>query len=69
MRTFTLLIVITFCLVGYSHDSQSAAEAKDVADTIYTNGTIYTVNEAQPWVEAVAIKQEAGALGSGRAAR
>jgi predicted amidohydrolase YtcJ len=27
-----------------------------VADTVYTNGRIYTVNEAQPWVEAVAIK-------------
>ena len=29
---------------------------KETADTIYTNGKIYTVNEAQPWVEAVAIK-------------
>jgi predicted amidohydrolase YtcJ len=27
-----------------------------VADTVYTNGKIYTVNEGQPWVEAVAIK-------------
>ena len=26
------------------------------ADTVYTNGKIYTVNEAKPWVEAVAIK-------------
>jgi predicted amidohydrolase YtcJ len=26
------------------------------ADTVYTNGRIYTVNEAQPWAEAVAIK-------------
>ena len=28
----------------------------DMADTIYTNGRIYTVNEAQPWAEAVAIR-------------
>ena len=28
----------------------------DVADTVYTNGKIYTVNSAQPWAEAVAIK-------------
>jgi len=28
----------------------------DVADTVYTNGTIYTVNEDQPWAEAVAIR-------------
>jgi len=27
-----------------------------VADTVYTNGKIYTVDEAQPWVDAVAIK-------------
>lgn len=27
-----------------------------IADTIYTNGKIYTVNGVQPWVEAVAIK-------------
>lgn len=29
---------------------------KESADTIYTNGKIYTVNETQPWAEAVAIK-------------
>jgi predicted amidohydrolase YtcJ len=29
---------------------------KETADTIYTNGKIYTVNKTQPWVEAVAIK-------------
>ncbi|MBW2398381.1 MAG: amidohydrolase [Deltaproteobacteria bacterium] len=28
----------------------------EVADSVYTNGRIYTVNEAQPWAEAVAIK-------------
>ena len=29
---------------------------EDAADTVYTNGRIYIVNEAQPWAEAVAIK-------------
>ena len=29
------------------------------ADVVYRNGRIYTVNEAQPWVEAVAIKDGA----------
>ncbi len=28
----------------------------DVADTVYTNGRTYTVDEAQPWAEAVVIK-------------
>ena len=27
-----------------------------VADTVFKNGRIYTVNEIQPWVEALAIK-------------
>jgi predicted amidohydrolase YtcJ len=31
------------------------AQSQD-ADTVYTNGKIYTVNEAQPWAEAVAIE-------------
>ncbi len=36
--------------------SLACAQQGEVADTVYTNGRIYTVNEAQPWVEAVAIK-------------
>ena len=31
-------------------------QPKEMADTIYTNGKIYTVNETQLWAEAVAIK-------------
>jgi predicted amidohydrolase YtcJ len=35
----------------------SAESARDEsADAVYTNGRIYTVDEAQPWAEAVAIK-------------
>ncbi|WP_370980987.1 amidohydrolase [Agaribacterium sp. ZY112] len=33
-----------------------SALASDVADTIYTNGKIYTVNQQQVWAEAVAIR-------------
>ncbi len=36
--------------------SLACAQGGEVADAVYTNGKIYTVNEAQPWVEAVAIK-------------
>ena len=32
------------------------AAAGDAVDAIYTNGKIYTVNAAQPWAQAVAIK-------------
>ncbi len=61
MRTLTLLIVITTSIVGCSRDHRSAtatngARAAEAADTVYTNGTIYTVNDSQPWAAAVAIK-------------
>ena len=36
--------------------SVACAQPGEVADTVYSNGRIYTVNEAQSWVEAVAIK-------------
>jgi len=32
------------------------AAGQVIADTVYINGKIYTVNEAQPWVEAIAVK-------------
>jgi hypothetical protein len=32
-----------------------AENGKSAADTVYTNGKIYTVNEAQPWAEAIAM--------------
>lgn len=34
----------------------TACGQENVADVVYTNGRIYTVNEVQPWAEAVAIK-------------
>jgi predicted amidohydrolase YtcJ len=34
----------------------TAPAPAEVADAVYTDGRIYTVNEAQPWAEAVAIK-------------
>ena len=36
--------------------SLSAVAHAQTADSVYTNGKIYTVNEDDPWVEAVAIK-------------
>ena len=49
MKTlFSAIFAALFILTGCTQ--------KNVADAVYTNGKIYTVNEAQPWVEAVAIK-------------
>ena len=49
MKNFIRTTLITL-VIG------SAAHAANFADTVYTNGKIYTVNEAQPWADAVAIK-------------
>ena len=51
MKTKTLLLILI--LANFFACTKAP---KETADTIYTNGKIYTVNEAQPWVEAVAIK-------------
>jgi predicted amidohydrolase YtcJ len=51
--TRSFLAVSSALLLGACSPSGPSA---DVADVVYVNGRIYTVNEAQPWVEAVAIK-------------
>ena len=48
-----IFLVSFFALILQSCDSKEA----ETADTIYTNGKIYTVNETQLWAEAVAIKE------------
>lgn len=49
----TKLTLLLFALITAIACTEAPQET---ADTIYTNGKIYTVNEAQPWVEAIAIK-------------
>jgi len=57
MKTLTLLVAFTISLAACSPaDRPTAGSDDDAADTVYTNGRIYTVNDARPWVEAVAIK-------------
>ena len=59
MHTVKILILVPFAFALLSgcgeRTSDSGAESV-AADTVYSNGKIYTVNEAQPWAEAVAIK-------------
>ena len=50
MKTIVFLFCLTFSLFLLSCSSQ------DTADIIFTNGKVYTVNETQPWAEAVAVK-------------
>ncbi len=49
MKNFIRTTLVTLVI-------SSAAHAAELADSVYKNGKIYTVNEAQPWAEAVAIK-------------
>jgi predicted amidohydrolase YtcJ len=51
MSTRPFLALLTLVMACAAPEPSS-----DVADTVYTNGRIYTVNEVHPWVEAVAIK-------------
>ncbi|TVZ41641.1 hypothetical protein P886_0989 [Alteromonadaceae bacterium 2753L.S.0a.02] len=50
---------ISACSKSPSPTEQPAASAAKpgvVADTVFTNGKVYTVNDQQPWAEAVAVK-------------
>ena len=57
------LCVLPLAFVACAGCSKQAASttaahpALEVAETVYRNGKIYTVDEGRPWVEAVAIKE------------
>ena len=58
-KLIVLSVCVTLALAACGReDSTQGPEASTeiVADTVYTNGRIYTVDEARPWAEAVAIK-------------
>ena len=43
-----------FALTGFN--AANAISAIPEADTVFNGGKVYTVNDAQPWAEAVAVK-------------
>lgn len=54
MLLFMMLLVIG-SQVGFSLNLEE--EKKEIADTIFINGKIYTVEKQQPWAEAIAISK------------
>ena len=59
MKTKIVFILSTLALIACGQQAADVPEtqpATAAADTVYTNGRIYTVSESQPWAEAVAIK-------------
>ncbi|MEH6548349.1 MAG: amidohydrolase [Pseudomonadales bacterium] len=58
-RKIISALAASILLVGCGNQEPPTSNAEDLisyADKVYTNGNIYTVNDAQPWVEAVAMK-------------
>lgn len=56
----TAFVITMFILAGCSDKSSSANKdnkqsTKQAADFVFNNGKVYTVDEQQPWVEAVAV--------------
>ena len=55
LASILLGLTLTACR-GPSSEAPVTEEVLAAADVVYTNGKIYTVNEAQPWAEALAIR-------------
>jgi len=51
------ITIVTCCvlLAACSQEADQITEATSTADYVFTNGKVYTVNENQPWAEAVAV--------------
>ncbi len=56
MTTDRSLISATVVALAAVALTNGALAQSDKAETVYTNGKIYTVNQVQPWAEAVAIR-------------
>ena len=56
MKKLWFVVVAFVLLVGCNDQKSGPSGSDESADTVYRNGRIYTVNEAQPFAEAVAIK-------------
>ena len=54
MKKLSILPLLVIVLLFISCDDKKTAS--NVADQVFTNGKVYTVNDTQPWAEAVAIK-------------
>lgn len=51
MKIQSISVALIFSTILFS-----CTQSKNTADMVFTKGKVYTVNEAQPWAEAVAVK-------------
>ena len=56
MKNVSIILGVVSLLFSGATLAAKTVSPKEKADTIYTNGAIYTVNKDQPWAKAVAIK-------------
>ncbi len=56
MRIHRSLTPSAICLLAVTFLASCGKETSNAADTVFLNAKVYTVNEAQPWAEAVAIR-------------
>jgi predicted amidohydrolase YtcJ len=54
MKKFKILAILVIAFSINACDNTKTT--KKLADQVFTNGKVYTVNETQPWAEAVAVK-------------
>jgi len=54
--TVALLLFVAACSKQSDSTAQAARPEIGNADYVFTNGKVYTVNDKQPWAEAVAVK-------------
>jgi hypothetical protein len=60
MRILAVLLSLSIALFGCSPGDDKATETSDalptiLADKVFTHSKVYTVNDAQPWAEAIAV--------------
>lgn len=52
----TLPLICLLFFIAFSIFSCQTNSSGEIADMVFTNGKIYTVNDSMPWAEAVAVK-------------
>lgn len=54
--SFIIIVAVAVLSTGCRKSAPAGSASERAADVVYKNGTIYTVNEARPWAEAVAVR-------------
>lgn len=56
LKRVRVTVLIALGVITTACGQDSSVDSMDAADAVYLNGRLYTVNDEQPWAEALAIK-------------